>query len=120
MQSWSGLPEQRLLGAAHIIADKDECLGQPIVSNGLSLSKIHHAAFNAHLIGFDPDYRVHVSERLLGQHDGPMLESAEAIERWHDPPAGSRRAQGHRLIGAECPTKKYSLGTLPSSTDNAN
>ncbi len=75
----SGLPEQRLLDAAHIISDKDEHLGQPVVSNGLPLSKIHHAAFDAHLIGIDPGYRVHVSERLLGQHDGPMLEALKQL-----------------------------------------
>lgn len=75
----SGLPEQRLLDAAHIISDKDERLGQPIVSNGLPLSKIHHAAFDAHLIGIDPDYRLHVSQRLLGQHDGPMLEALKEL-----------------------------------------
>jgi putative restriction endonuclease len=70
----SGLPEQRLLDAAHIIADKDEPLGQPVVPNGIPLSKIHHAAFDAHLIGIDPDFRVHVANRLLRQNDGPMLE----------------------------------------------
>ena len=43
--------------------------------NGIPLSKIHHAAFDAHLIGIDPDYRLHVSERLLIQKDGPMLEA---------------------------------------------
>jgi putative restriction endonuclease len=32
-----------------------------VVPNGLPLSKIHHAAFDAHLIGIDPDYRLHVS-----------------------------------------------------------
>ncbi len=75
----SGLPEQRLLDAAHIISDKDERLGQPVVSNGLPLTKIHHAAFDAHLIGIDPDCRLHVSERLLGQHDGPMLEALKQL-----------------------------------------
>ena len=75
----SGLPEQRLLDAAHISSDKDERLGQPIVSNGLPLSKIHHAAFDAHLIGIDPDYRLHVSDRLLIQHDGPMLEALKQL-----------------------------------------
>ena len=71
----SGLPEPLLLDAAHIVADTNERLGQPVVPNGLPLSKIHHAAFDAHLIGIDPDYRLHVSERLLGQHDGPMLKA---------------------------------------------
>ena len=75
----SGLPEQRLLDAAHIIADKDERFGQPIVPNGLPLSKIHHAAFDAHLIGIDTEYRLHVSERLLGQNDGPMLEALKQL-----------------------------------------
>ncbi|MCY4361111.1 MAG: HNH endonuclease [Gammaproteobacteria bacterium] len=76
----SGLPEQRLLDAAHIISDKDERLGQPVVPNGLPLSKIHHAAFDAHLIGIDPDYRLHVSGRLLDLHEGPMLEALKQLE----------------------------------------
>ena len=75
----SGLPEPLLLDAAHIVADKDEQFGQPVVPNGIPLSKIHHAAFDAHLIGIDPDYRLHVSERLLGQNDGPMLEALKRL-----------------------------------------
>ena len=43
----SNLPEDHLLDAAHIMADGDELFGQPIVSNGIALSKIHHAAFEA-------------------------------------------------------------------------
>jgi putative restriction endonuclease len=70
----SHLPETRLLDAAHIVMDADEQLGQPIVSNGLPLTKLHHAAFDAHLISIDPDYRIHVSDRLLEIHDGPFLE----------------------------------------------
>ena len=49
-------------------------MGQPIVSNGLPLSKLHHAAFDANLIGIDPDLRIHVSEVLLSMNDGPMFE----------------------------------------------
>jgi putative restriction endonuclease len=77
--SLSGLPEPLLLDAAHIVSDKHEKLGQPVVPNGIPLSKIHHAAFDAHLIGIDPDYRLHVSERLLGQNDGPMLEALKRL-----------------------------------------
>jgi putative restriction endonuclease len=76
----SALPEPLLLDAAHIVADKDERYGQPVVSIGIPLSKIHHAAFDAHLIGIDPDYRLHVSDRLLTQNDGPMLD---ALKRLH-------------------------------------
>jgi putative restriction endonuclease len=75
----SGLPEPLLLDAAHIVADKDEKLGQPVVPNGIPLSKIHHAAFDTHLIGIDPDYRLHVSERLLVQKDGPMLDALKRL-----------------------------------------
>ena len=39
----------------------------------MPLSKIHHAAFDAHLIGIDLDYRLHLSPQLLDQNDGPML-----------------------------------------------
>lgn len=75
----SGLPEQMLLDAAHIINDKNEPLGQPVIPNGIPLSKIHHAAFDAHLIGIDPDYRLHVAPRLLEQRDGPLLQALKEL-----------------------------------------
>jgi len=73
------LPEPRLLDAAHIIGDSDPDFGQPVVSNGIPLSKLHHAAFDAHLIGIDPDYRLHVSDHLLFQNDGPMLDALKQL-----------------------------------------
>jgi putative restriction endonuclease len=59
----TGLPEPRPLDAAHIVPDLDAEFGQPLVTNGLPLSKLHHAAFDANLIGIDPDYRIHISAR---------------------------------------------------------
>jgi putative restriction endonuclease len=41
--------------------------------------RIHHAAFDAHLIGIYPDYRLHVSKRLLRQNDGPMLDALKRL-----------------------------------------
>jgi putative restriction endonuclease len=76
----SGMPEPLLLDAAHIVSDLDERFGQPVIQNGIPLSKIHHAAFDSHLIGIDPDYRLHVSERLLGQSDGPMMEALKGLK----------------------------------------
>ena len=67
------LKEIRLLEAAHIMSDAEE-LGTPVVSNGLSLCSIHHTAFDNDLIGISPEYRVHVSRRLLDDEDGPMLD----------------------------------------------
>ena len=95
----SGLPEPLLLDAAHIVSDRDERLGQPVVPNGIPLSKIHHAAFDAHLIGIDPDYRLHVSERLLIQKDGPMLEVLKRLngETIHLPNRDKDRPDRDRL-----------------------
>jgi hypothetical protein len=45
-----------------------------IVSNGLPLTKLHHAAFDAQQIGIDSDFWILVSDRLLEIHDGPFLE----------------------------------------------
>jgi putative restriction endonuclease len=67
------LKESRLLDAAHIVDDAQP-LGEPVVSNGLSLCSIHHRAFDKDLVGISPDYDVHVSRRLLEDDDGPMLE----------------------------------------------
>jgi putative restriction endonuclease len=95
----SNLPEQSLLDAAHIMADAHEQLGQPIVSNGLPLSKIHHAAFDAHLIGIDPDRRIHVARRLLDQSDGPILESLKKLDgaRLREPRRAQDRPDRDRL-----------------------
>jgi len=39
-----------------------------------------HAALDAHLIGIDPDYRLHVSPQLLDQNDWPMLEGLKKLQ----------------------------------------
>ncbi len=62
-----------LLDAAHITADSNEA-GLAIVSNGLSLCKIHHAAYDRNLLGISPDYRVDINRSLLAESDGPMLK----------------------------------------------
>lgn len=67
------LKETRLLDAAHIAGDLEE-QGEPVIPNGLSLCSIHHRAFDENLVGVSPDYIVHVSQRLLEDEDGPMLE----------------------------------------------
>jgi putative restriction endonuclease len=66
------LRHEELLDAAHIVPDRDP-LGEPTVSNGLSLCKLHHAAFDRHFIGIRPDYVVEVRGDVLEEEDGPML-----------------------------------------------
>ena len=66
------LHRRPLLDAAHITPDRDE-RGTPEVSNGMALCKIHHAAFDANVIGIRPDYVVEVATDVLEEVDGPML-----------------------------------------------
>jgi putative restriction endonuclease len=60
-----------LLDAAHILSDADG--GQPVVPNGLSLCKIHQAAYDRGIVGVRPDYVVEVRADVRLEVDGPML-----------------------------------------------
>jgi putative restriction endonuclease len=61
-----------LLDAAHITPDSDPS-GEPVVSNGLALCKLHHAAFDRFFFTVRPDFRVEVRPSILEETDGPML-----------------------------------------------
>jgi putative restriction endonuclease len=79
------LKHLELLDAAHILPDRHP-LGEPVVTNGLGLCKIHHSAYDANIIGIDPDARVHVREDILREKDGPMLKH------------GLQEVAGYRLL----------------------
>ena len=66
------LRHQELLDAAHITADA-AVTGEPVVSNGLSLCKLHHAAFDRQFLTVRPDYTIEVRQSILDEEDGPML-----------------------------------------------
>lgn len=69
----TGLPTPKLLEAAHIIPD--QLIGdKQTVCNGIALSRLHHKAYDANLIGIDPDYKIHISEELNVINGGPLLE----------------------------------------------
>lgn len=61
-----------LLDAAHIVPDGVEG-GEPVVSNGMALCKIHHAAFDTRILGITADCTVEIRTDLLAEIDGPML-----------------------------------------------
>jgi putative restriction endonuclease len=46
-----------LLETAHILPEVHP-FGEPVVPNGLTLCKLHHAAFDAYIIGVTPDVEV--------------------------------------------------------------
>ena len=66
------LRHEELLDAAHIVPDSHP-LGEPLVTNGLSLCKLHHAAFDANIVGVRPDLVLQVRDDVLAEMDGPML-----------------------------------------------
>ena len=66
------LRHRELLEAAHILPDGHP-RGEPIVPNGLSLCKLHHAAFDRHILGIRPDYVIEIRRDILEETDGPML-----------------------------------------------
>jgi putative restriction endonuclease len=66
------LRHAELLDAAHILPDGHP-LGEPTVPNGIALCKLHHAAFDRHILGVRPDLVVETREDILREEDGPML-----------------------------------------------
>ena len=83
----------RLLDAAHITPDSDET-SSTSVSNGLSLCKIHHTAYDINIVGIDPDYTVHVRPDILAEKNGPMLEHGikemDKTKLWVPPALGEK------------------------------
>jgi putative restriction endonuclease len=68
------LPFAELLDAAHIKSDREG--GSAKVSNGLSLCRIHHGAYDANILGIDPDYTIVIKDSVLETFDGPTLQHA--------------------------------------------
>lgn len=66
------LRHEELLDAAHIIPDS-EPEGEPVVSNGIALCKLHHAAFDRQFLAVRPDYVIEIRPDILEENDGPML-----------------------------------------------
>ena len=67
------LKHPELLDAAHILADGHP-KGEPWVSNGLALCKLHHAAFDLNILGINPSLVIEIREDILREVDGPMLK----------------------------------------------
>jgi putative restriction endonuclease len=65
------LQHRELLDAAHIVSYAEG--GTHQVSNGMSMCKIHHAAYDADIVGVRPDGVADVRRDVLEETDGPML-----------------------------------------------
>ena len=69
------LRHSELLDAAHIIPDAEE-LGEPVVTNGISLCRLHHAAFDRFFLTIRPDFIIEVRADILMEEDGPTMRHA--------------------------------------------
>lgn len=69
---------EEMLDAAHIVPDSDPD-GEPVISNGLSLCTLHHAAFDRYFLGIRPDYVIEVRSDLLAETDGPTLTGIQSL-----------------------------------------
>lgn len=68
-----------LLDAAHIQEDRGG--GMPVVTNGLTLCKMHHAAYDRQILGITPGYEVRINRVVLNETDGPMLR--HGLQEFH-------------------------------------
>ena len=67
------LKHRELLDAAHIVPDNLP-ESRPTIDNGISLCKLHHAAYDSFILGVTPDYIIQVREDVLEEEDGPILQ----------------------------------------------
>jgi putative restriction endonuclease len=75
------LRHPELLDAAHILPDGHP-KGEPWVSNGIALCKLHHAAFDSNILGIRPDLVIEIRKDVLEEVDGPML--AHGLQERHN------------------------------------
>ena len=69
----SDLFDRRELQRGFVFDGERVPLGTPTVPNGIALCSVHHAAFDAHLMGVRPGYEIEVRRDVLEESDGPML-----------------------------------------------
>jgi len=69
-----------LLEAAHILPDGHP-QEHPVVPNGMALCGLHHAAFDANILGIRPDYEIEIRLDVLEETDGPMLK--HGLQEFH-------------------------------------
>ena len=77
--AFCNLGHRELIDAAHI--REDSAGGEPKVTNGIAMCKLHHATFDNLLVGITPDYRIEVRHDLLEEVDGPTLQ--HSIKQLH-------------------------------------
>jgi putative restriction endonuclease len=105
----SGLAEQRLLIASHIVPWSRDKTNRLNPSNGLCLSAIHDRAFDKGLISLTDDLRVVLSSELVAR-DEPFIKATflplqnhqiEVPDRFRPEPAFLARHRAEIFLGAD-------------------
>lgn len=101
------LKHGRLLDAAHIIGDREDG-GDPIVTNGLTLCKIHHASYDANMLGISPTTRS--TSTAISSKRSTGRCSSTAFRRWTGGRSPSRldALTDPTVIGFRCGTTRSS------------
>ena len=97
--AFCALQHVELLDAAHITPDS-ALHGEPVVSNEMSLCRLHHAAFDRLMLGVHPSYVIHVRRDILEEVDGPMLKH------------GLQGLQGQRILAPSRRVERPDEGRL--------
>jgi len=92
------LRHRELLDAAHIVSYAEG--GTHLVTNGMSMCKIHHAAYDADIVGVRPDGVAEIRRDVLEEKDGPMLRH------------GLQEVHGRRLLMPRASAKRPSVEGL--------
>lgn len=74
----TGLDNRKLLEAAHIIPDSRHN-GAQHVNDGIAMSRLHHRAYDANLMGITPDYKIQLSEEIKSGDYNEFVSSAFLI-----------------------------------------
>jgi putative restriction endonuclease len=101
------LRHTELLDAAHILPDGHP-KGEPILPNGLALCRLHHGAFDAHILGIRPDLIIDIRKKVRDEADGPML--LHGLQSFHGQKIGVPRPTELKP-SAELLTMRYELFT---------
>ena len=105
----SGLSEQRLLIASHIVPWSRDKTNRLNPSNGLCLSAIHDRAFDKGLISLTDDLRVMLSNDLI-ERDEPFIKATflplqghqiEVPDRFRPKPAFLARHRAEVFLGSD-------------------
>lgn len=97
-----GLGVPGLLQAAHIVDFRSLRPEMSAINNGIMLCANDHLAFDSHLLGITPDYRIRVSRSIMDRGDDPAFRQLQDLDGrpLHLPPRAQNRPSPELLAEA--------------------